>query len=61
MGIKLKEKFYGRLKTKNDKIPKFTKFSEHKPALLKGNKIINIKFDLEKDCFIEIKNNYNGL
>lgn len=51
----LKEIFYGRLKFKNDKIPKLIKFSEHKSMLPIGNDILNIKFDLKKDCFIEIK------
>ena len=49
------DKLYGVLKSKNDKIPKIIPFWKHKPMIPSGNETMNIKFDLEKDCFIEIK------
>lgn len=53
--MKLEDKLYGILKSKNDKIPKIIPFWKHKQMIPSGNETMNIKFDLKKDCFIEIK------
>ena len=51
----IEDKIYGILKSKNDKILKIIPFWKHKPMIPSGNENMNIKFDLKKDCFIEIK------